>query len=51
MGWLSLFLFLGTSDWELGAPAFFSYRIPFPTERGQGDREPNDTAASPLIWG
>ena len=31
------------------APAYFSYRTLFPTERGQGDRETNDTAVSSLI--
>ena len=38
-------------DEKLGASAFFSYRTLFPMERGQGDRETNDTAVSLVIQG
>lgn len=42
--------FESRDDEELGAPAFFSYRTLFPSERGAGgDRETNDAAVSLFI--
>ena len=42
--------FESRDDEELCASAFFSYRTPFPAERGgRGDRETNDTTVSLFV--